>query len=112
MHLHFNFRAVAKKAHCARMVRCDVLEIVYTRGYYWVASSSQKAGKYTVACVCGNTMRVRKHHFGRMCRCTQCKTPIYVSYENVTPKVAAVDRKSLRCFTEDTVPMRLERGIF
>ncbi len=75
-----------------------------------MASSKTKFQKYSVACTCGHKMRVRKHHFGRMCRCTQCKTPIYVTYDQVTPPVPASERKKIRSFSEDAVPLTLETG--
>jgi hypothetical protein len=55
-------------------------------------------------------MRVRKKHFGRVCRCTQCTYPIFVTFENVLPPVTEADRRSLRYFDEEDVPLLWERG--
>ncbi len=62
--------------------------------------------KYSVTCKCGNDMRVRMKHFGRMCRCTKCDYPIFVTYENVSPPVHPMDRNELRFFNEiEEIPL-------
>lgn len=66
--------------------------------------------KYTATCRCGKEMRVRSKHFGRMCRCTKCGYPIYVTYDSVSPPVHPRDQASLRYFTEDDAPLEWQRG--
>lgn len=74
-------------------------------------SSSETRQKYTVTCRCGNEMRVKTKHFGRMCRCTQCRFPIYVTYDNVSPPVRSGDHIALpRVFTADEVPVHWKKG--
>lgn len=55
-------------------------------------------------------MRVRKRHFGRMCRCTQCNYPIYVTFDNVVPPVSPNDRRMFRYFDERDVPVHWQPG--
>ena len=78
----------------------------------WAPESAVKEThqKYSVTCRCGNQMRVRMKHFGRMCRCTKCRFPIYVTYDNVDPPVTAADREVARVFAEDEVPVHWEKG--
>lgn len=66
--------------------------------------------RYSVTCRCGNKMRVKPKHFGRMCRCTQCRFPIYVTYDNVEPPVSPGDRHVPRVFKEDEVPVHWQKG--
>ena len=65
---------------------------------------------YSITCKCENKMRVRRKHFGRMCRCTKCKFPIYVTFDNVTPPPSAADRSLPRHFKEEEVPVRWKSG--
>lgn len=55
-------------------------------------------------------MRVRRKHFGRMCRCTKCKYPIYVTYDNVTPPASPFNKDGPRFFSEENVPIHWKRG--
>ena len=55
-------------------------------------------------------MRVKFKHFGRMCRCTQCRFPIYVTYDNVSPPVQSGDRRVPRVFSADEVPVHWNKG--
>lgn len=66
--------------------------------------------RYTVMCRCGNRMRVKMKHFGRMCRCTRCEFPIYVTYDNVDPPVKPHDREVPRVFKEDEIPVHWQKG--
>ena len=65
---------------------------------------------YSVRCRCGKQMRVKPKHFGRMCRCTHCRFPIYVTYENVDPPVEPGDRQVPRVFKEKDVPVHWQKG--
>ena len=78
----------------------------------WLPESAVKetGQRYSVVCRCGNQMRVRMKHFGRMCRCTKCRFPIYVTYDNVDPAVSAADREVARVFKEDEVPVHWQKG--
>lgn len=66
--------------------------------------------KYSAACKCGNEMRVKLKHFGRMCRCTRCGYPIYVTYDSVTPPVHPKDQAALRYYNEHDAPLEWQRG--
>jgi serine/threonine protein kinase len=66
--------------------------------------------QHTVACRCGKHMRVKRKHFGRMCRCTHCRFPIYVTYENVDPPVGPDERHIPRVFKADEVPVHWQKG--
>ena len=68
--------------------------------------AKKKGPRYTVLCRCGHEMRVRTKHFGRMCRCTQCDFPIYVTYENVKPPVDPGDKQIPKFYGEFDVPVR------
>jgi serine/threonine protein kinase len=78
----------------------------------WIPAKEAKirAQKYTVICKCGNKMKVRYKHFGRMCRCTQCRFPIYVTYENVNPPVSVTDIYLPKVYKEHEVPIKWEQG--
>ena len=78
----------------------------------WLPESAVKEThqRYSVTCRCGNQMRVRMKHFGRMCRCTKCRFPIYVTYDNVDPPVSAADREVARVFKENEVPVHWQKG--
>ena len=75
-----------------------------------MATLKTEKTRYSVICKCGHSMRVRRHHFGRMCRCTRCGFPIYVSYDNVYPPISPTDRSLFRCFQEREIPAYWERG--
>lgn len=66
--------------------------------------------RYSVTCKCGNKMRVRSRHFGRMCRCTVCEFPIYVTFNNVTPPVHPSDREVLHHYDADSIPLIWNKG--
>ncbi len=72
--------------------------------------AEESSRRYTVTCRCGNQMRVKKKHFGRMCRCTKCHFPIYVTYDNVQPPAGPGDRGVPRVFQEDEVPVHWKKG--
>lgn len=55
-------------------------------------------------------MRVRKRHFGRMCRCTACEFPIYVTVNSVTPPVHPEDRLTFHHYDADSIPFMWEKG--
>ncbi len=71
---------------------------------------AETSRRYSVTCRCGNQMRVKPKHFGRMCRCTKCHFPIYVTYDNVQPPVSPGDRSMPRVFKEDEVPVHWKKG--
>ena len=73
-------------------------------------SKKRKDPKYRVACKCGHEMRVCPHHFGRMCRCTKCAFPIYVTYDNVTPPVGPNAEGLPRVFSEQDTPVHWQKG--
>ncbi len=73
-------------------------------------ATREQENTYTVECRCENRMKVRLKHFGRMCRCTKCKFPIYVTYDNVDPPVSAADREVARVFAADEVPVHWREG--
>ncbi len=81
---------------------------------FWLPDGEQaaeeSARRYTVTCRCGNQMRVKTKHFGRMCRCTKCHFPIYVTYDNVQPPVSPGDRRVPRVFKEEEVPVHWRKG--
>lgn len=74
------------------------------------ADERPKSTRYSVTCQCGNRMRAHRHHFGRMCRCTECQAPVYVMAENVTPKISPADLRKFRIFDEASVPVRWKKG--
>lgn len=79
----------------------------------WVperARKKAKRSKYKVTCRCGNEMRVRRKHFGRLCRCTQCRYPIYVTPDIVSPPFDPSDDDAPRIFTIDNVPAQWRKG--
>ncbi|MBI2423299.1 MAG: protein kinase [Candidatus Hydrogenedentes bacterium] len=53
---------------------------------------------------------MKRRHFGRMCRCTQCEFPIYVTYANVEPSVPASERQATRFYTAEAVPLIWKKG--
>ncbi|MFP6584279.1 MAG: serine/threonine-protein kinase [Candidatus Hydrogenedentota bacterium] len=55
-------------------------------------------------------MKVKTKHFGRMCRCTKCNFPIYVTFENVSPPVDPKDDLIPKFYSEDNVPIRWKVG--
>ena len=55
-------------------------------------------------------MRVRKRHFGRMCRCTACEFPIYVTVNSVTPPVHPDDKREFRHYDAASIPFKWEKG--
>lgn len=55
-------------------------------------------------------MRVRKRHFGRMCRCTVCEFPIYVTVNSVTPPVHPDDKITFHHYDADSIPFEWEKG--
>jgi len=55
-------------------------------------------------------MRVRSRHFGRMCRCTICEFPIYVTFNNVSPPVDPADREVLHHYDADSIPLNWSKG--
>ncbi len=55
-------------------------------------------------------MRVRKRHFGRMCRCTVCEFPIYVTINSVTPPVHPEDKKEFHHYDAASIPFKWEKG--
>lgn len=55
-------------------------------------------------------MRVKMKHFGHMCRCTQCQTPIYVTYDTVMPPVKPFELDAPRHFGKDEVPVHWKVG--
>lgn len=55
-------------------------------------------------------MRVRRRHIGRMCRCTQCKYPMYVTPDLVTPPIDPSDEDAPRVFSKDDIPFQWEPG--
>ena len=69
-----------------------------------------KSTKYSVSCPCGNRMRAYRHHFGRMCRCTACQSPVYVTLDNITPKMSPADLRNFRIFDETSVPVQWKKG--
>ncbi|MFP6615967.1 MAG: protein kinase, partial [Candidatus Hydrogenedentota bacterium] len=73
-------------------------------------SKKKKGPRYSATCRCGHEMKVKTKHFGRMCRCTQCNFPIYVTYDNVTPPVDPKDKLIPNFYCEDEVPVRWEVG--
>lgn len=74
-------------------------------------SNRKKSGaKYTAVCRCGHKMRVRTKHFGRMCRCTQCDFPIYVTYDSVSPPVNPNDLDIPKTYDEHEVPINWKVG--
>ncbi len=66
--------------------------------------------RYSVQCHCGHTMRVRRRHFGRLCRCKNCQYPIYVSADNVQPPLSPADKNVFRCFEDAEAPPNWETG--
>jgi WD40 repeat protein/serine/threonine protein kinase len=74
------------------------------------AVAEESSRRYSVTCRCGNQMRVKPKHFGRMCRCTKCHFPIYVTYDNVQPPVGPGDRSVPRVFKENEVPVHWRKG--
>ena len=75
-----------------------------------MATKRSTIQRYSVTCKCGNVMRVRKRHFGRMCRCTSCGFPIYVTVNSVTPPVHPDDRRTFHHYDADTIPFMWEKG--
>lgn len=75
-----------------------------------VTSKGRKTARYTVTCRCGKEMRVRPRHIGRMCRCTRCGNPIYVTFDNVRPRLDPYDKKLPRMFGEQDVPYYWKKG--
>ncbi len=75
-----------------------------------VAETEETPRQYTVTCRCGKLMRVKPKHFGRMCRCTHCRFPIYVTYDNVDPPVGPGERHIPRVFKADEVPVHWQKG--
>lgn len=71
---------------------------------------SSKPTKYRFTCRCGHQMRVRTRHFGRMCRCTQCQYPIYVTTDIVEPPFDSSAEEAPRVFSEDNAPALWQRG--
>lgn len=69
-----------------------------------------KSIKYSVVCKCGHQMRVKPRHLGRMCRCTKCNFPIYVTRENVTPPMRTPSKSDRRFFSESEVPVHWRNG--
>lgn len=55
-------------------------------------------------------MRVRKRHFGRMCRCTACEFPIYVTVNSVTPPVHPDDKRDFHHYDAASIPFHWEKG--
>ena len=55
-------------------------------------------------------MRVRKRHFGRMCRCTACEFPIYVTVNSVTPPVHPDDKRTFHHYDAASIPFKWEKG--
>ena len=55
-------------------------------------------------------MRVRKRHFGRMCRCTVCEFPIYVTVNSVTPPVHPDDKRDFHHYDAASIPFKWEKG--
>ncbi len=75
-----------------------------------MATKKSTLKRYSVTCKCGNKMRVRSRHFGRMCRCTVCEFPIYVTFYNVTPPVHPSDREVLHHYDADSIPFNWNKG--
>lgn len=70
-----------------------------------------KTTRYVIACgECAHRMRVKKKHFGHMCRCTQCHHPIYVTYDAVTPPIKPFEIDGPRHFALEDVPIYWKPG--
>lgn len=74
------------------------------------SGTKKKGPRHTVTCKCGHQMKVKTKHFGRMCRCTHCNFPIYVTYDNVTPPVDPKSELVPRFYDEENVPIRWDVG--
>lgn len=55
-------------------------------------------------------MRVKVKHVGRVCRCTRCRGPIFVTHDRVTPPIKLFDRNGPRYFEAEDVPVHWQKG--